>query len=67
MRELLRGGNLAYAHAVVAALAAAGIRAHLQGEHGGAYFEGGISVFVMHDDEFDAARAVLADLESPSR
>ncbi len=65
MKELLRTTNLAHAHALVAALDAAGIPAWLEGEHGGAMF-GGISVLLMEDDDLGRAKALLADLERPS-
>jgi len=64
MKELLRTGSLALAHSLVAALDAEGIANHLQGEHGASYIGGGISVFVVADHDWEAARAVLAVLDS---
>jgi hypothetical protein len=66
MKELLRTGNLAHAHSLVAALEAEGIATHLQGEHGASYIEGGVSVFVVGEHDWEAAQAVLAILEGPS-
>ncbi len=64
MKELLRTGNLVHALSLVAALEAEGIATHLQGEHGASYIEGGISVFVVAEADWQAAKAVLAVLET---
>ncbi len=63
MKELLRTGNLAHAYSLVAALEAEGIATHLQGEHGASYIEGGVSVFVVAEHDWEAAQAALAVLE----
>ena len=64
MKELLRTGNLAHARSLVVALEAEGIATHLQGEHGASYIEGGISVFVVDEADWQAAQAVPAVIES---
>ena len=62
MKEILRTQTLSQAHGLRTALAAEGIEAVVQGEHSLGTIAGGVSVWVVHDTDFDRARAVLGKL-----
>lgn len=62
MKAILRTQTLTQAHAVRIALEARGIDAVLRGEHSIGTIGGGVSVWVVRDDDVERARFVLAEL-----
>jgi hypothetical protein len=63
MKELLRTQDVGHAHLLCAALEAEGIDAFVQGDHAGAVFDGGVSLYIRNNADFPRALAVVSEVE----